>query len=623
MKNIHLFIVIGLILILTGCINRDKTIPEFNGIENIKIVYEMGSSKPNWLDGITATDPVDGDLTNKIKVSSNINMNQEGLYHVKFKVTDQDNNRKVETLNVYVIDLEPTITGLRDLTVDVNHKPNYLEHVKAIDSYDQDISNQITVDDSHVDYTTPGHYKVYYHILDSNENSLTVPITLSVLEIGTRVNPVKLGNNYILSGNDPLYGDFQLQLTINGVRRGQDAEPIILNEVSVDEKEYLITSLSVQLLEIDETNPYYQQNGFSNWDDFKLIPNIGGIYDTDTTVTIENSILDCNLVINQACSGNLVNLVDEGDTFILKYLGNWFNLTNEKTMTVPPRQIIGYSFNALTSDFSDYSSIKFNHPIFDEDWLSNITLHIGNVFASDTSVTTSPSFDTIPKKHSTIRGQYLIRYDENYPLKNNKSFYFPIESKRNEYDEAFYYIKNSTYSRYLLYMESYSSYHHYWDYLDEAFLNTLQQLEKQELSYVDFFDQYGTHYIANGVFGGNLEISCSSLSNQKVDINQSYCSQLASKNNGELSLDTNDTDSNIESYFSIKINGGSNYSFNGVEHYSQDLYAWLDTISNDEELKLIDFGSNGLVPLWEIIPPEYEHLKEEMKLVFIDLYQNH
>ena len=58
----------------------------------------------NILDGVTANDVEDGDLTSSIKVkSSDFEANRGGLYTVVYEVTDKDGNTVTKERKIYTI----------------------------------------------------------------------------------------------------------------------------------------------------------------------------------------------------------------------------------------------------------------------------------------------------------------------------------------------------------------------------------------------------------------------------------------------------------------------------------------------------------------------------------------
>ncbi len=623
MKRMLILCTIFILYLLNGC-SKDTVSPVIEGIEDIKLNYEIGSPTPNWLEGITARDNVDGDLTSFIKVDTNINMNEEGHYHLAYMVKDQSNNVTFKFLTVNVIDLiGPIITGFRDLTIDVNstEKPDWFKNVTAIDTYDGDITDQITVDDSEVLYSIPGDYPVYYQVSDRNDNSIQVPITLSVLEVGTRTNPVDLGDSFNVYGDNQLYGDYKLQITVNDIKRGQEALSLVADDYTSDDLEYLITNITIKLLEIDEVNSYYQQNGFSNWDDFIVIPNRGHIYDTNTTASVSIDLNTCRLYLGDSCTGNLLRIVNKEDLFILKYNHHWFNLTDEEDIYVSPNQIIGYSIDVINSDYADDKDIKFDAPILDETMLANLTFHRMNLF--QTSSQFHSSTEGILERNPTLKHSHLIFFDEDFFITNKLTQFPPwIEAESKQYEKEFYYSFDVIYKRYILYIPDYLVFD-YNNYFDANFIQSLNKLDHREMSYENFFKQYGTHLIASGVFGARAEVTCAVLGNEYEEIQSSVCSEITKGTLKEVSPSYYKLDSNIKTFLSIKAEGGIDYTFTGIEDYEKNQSVWLETINQDENLILVDFGQHGLIPLWEILPPTYEHMKDEMESKFIDYYNHY
>ena len=92
------------IILLTGLIsscNKDTTPPviTINGYNPVNTCFEM-----NYTDaGATAIDDEDGDITDKIETTSNVDTMNVGSYYVKYVVTDKEGNRAEATRTVEVI----------------------------------------------------------------------------------------------------------------------------------------------------------------------------------------------------------------------------------------------------------------------------------------------------------------------------------------------------------------------------------------------------------------------------------------------------------------------------------------------------------------------------------------
>lgn len=75
----------------------DNSTPEIKGAKDVFV--EKGSEY-NVLNGITAFDKEDGDLTDQITVEGHINTNQAGKYKIAYQVKDSDGG--VDTSTRYI-----------------------------------------------------------------------------------------------------------------------------------------------------------------------------------------------------------------------------------------------------------------------------------------------------------------------------------------------------------------------------------------------------------------------------------------------------------------------------------------------------------------------------------------
>ena len=109
MKKKGLFILLGLICIAvvggSGAlfVTRDKTGPKIIVSEDRKIAYNTDSDKTVLLDGVTAIDEKDGDVSDSLRVES-VRNNEDGSLEVTYSAVDDSRNVtkltcKVETLN--------------------------------------------------------------------------------------------------------------------------------------------------------------------------------------------------------------------------------------------------------------------------------------------------------------------------------------------------------------------------------------------------------------------------------------------------------------------------------------------------------------------------------------------
>lgn len=140
----------------------------------------------NPLEGVSAKDKEDGDITNSIQlVSNNVDTSVEGSYQVTYSVVDSHGKTAAEvTIQVTVKNDLPVIAAT-DKVVPVNGIFNPLEGVTATDKQDGDLTSKIQVTSNDVDMTTPGTYCVTYEVTDKNGGKVakTVVITVEAAQI--------------------------------------------------------------------------------------------------------------------------------------------------------------------------------------------------------------------------------------------------------------------------------------------------------------------------------------------------------------------------------------------------------------------------------------------------------
>jgi uncharacterized lipoprotein YddW (UPF0748 family) len=159
----------------------DKTKPVLEGFKNLTINI---NTIPNYLDGVTAFDNYDGNLTEQIEVDDRlVDLAQFGTYDLYYIITDSNGNQTKQKVRVFIEDyLSPTFTGVKDIIIDLNETPNYLDGISASDNYDGDLTEQIQIDNHLVKLDEVGVYPVVYKVTDSNGNVNTVTIKVYVGE---------------------------------------------------------------------------------------------------------------------------------------------------------------------------------------------------------------------------------------------------------------------------------------------------------------------------------------------------------------------------------------------------------------------------------------------------------
>ncbi len=161
------------------------------------------------------------DITSKVKVKNNINHDKLGKYEVTYSVKNKGLNKRV-IRSVSLVDTKKPGMNIDSSDVYVCPGDEYIkEKVEAIDNYDGDISNKVSVD------LTKEKDKVVYSVIDSSGNKET--ITKNILYEDKEAPVIKLNGSdivYTFVGeqfNDPLYevtdncySDFTNKVIVDG-----------------------------------------------------------------------------------------------------------------------------------------------------------------------------------------------------------------------------------------------------------------------------------------------------------------------------------------------------------------------------------------------------------------------
>lgn len=146
--------------------------------------------------GATATDDMDGNLTNKIQSVSTVNVRKIGIYKVTYDVNDSAGNQAIqETRNVNVImapdTIRPVITLLGESNISIIENDMYVDAgATANDDRDGNISHLVQTTGA-VDTSSAGVYTLYYDVNDSSGNqAIQVSRTVNIFKEEDTTNPI-------------------------------------------------------------------------------------------------------------------------------------------------------------------------------------------------------------------------------------------------------------------------------------------------------------------------------------------------------------------------------------------------------------------------------------------------
>lgn len=187
----------GIDLEVSGGDTNNDSNTEVNKAPVIKaedIVITVGD-KFNVLEGVTAYDEEDGDLTDRVKVKkNNVEADKEGVYSVTYIVMDNNGNTTEKTIKVTVKAKEEATTNEKpvieatDKVIELGSKVDLLDGVTAYDKEDGNLTDVVIIKESNVDLFKEGVYSLTYSVKDSDGNETTKTIKVTVVIKNTENN---------------------------------------------------------------------------------------------------------------------------------------------------------------------------------------------------------------------------------------------------------------------------------------------------------------------------------------------------------------------------------------------------------------------------------------------------
>lgn len=178
-----------------------NSIPVINASD---IVIQLGEEF-NPLDGVTATDAEEGNISNIDVVRNEVNNNVAGKYEVTYSATDSNGASSTKTITVIVND-PPKIIA-EDKVIKLGEKFEPLAGIIARDKEDGNIKD-IDVIENNVNENEDGKYTVTYSVVDSLGGKATKTITVTVkkdiilaesITINNKIDNLYIGSSKVLT----------------------------------------------------------------------------------------------------------------------------------------------------------------------------------------------------------------------------------------------------------------------------------------------------------------------------------------------------------------------------------------------------------------------------------------
>lgn len=178
-------------------INTDNTIPVIT-VESDLLEVSIGATEDDFLQGVTAYDEKDKDITDKIIVESVSKFLDDGICKVTYAVCDSNNNVANATRKIRYKDyVSPRFSMKASNCYSLYENINISDVVKAYDCIDGDISRSIIVTSEDYAKSVAGVFSIEISVTNSKGDNSVVTVPLIVEDRPLSAPKVELGE-YLL-----------------------------------------------------------------------------------------------------------------------------------------------------------------------------------------------------------------------------------------------------------------------------------------------------------------------------------------------------------------------------------------------------------------------------------------
>lgn len=200
-------------------ISTDITIPVIL-IESDTIEVSVKDKKEKLLEGVTAMDQKDGDISDKVLIESISDFIEPGVCTVTYAVADSDKHVTKQTRTVKYTDYtKPEFYMKRALVYGVDEALDIRAAVGARDCIDGDISDRVAIITTDYIRNTAGVFTVSLQVSNSMGDTIYLDVTVHVEGNETMAPEIQLKKSliYIKKGETPNFEDYLGDVTVNGV----------------------------------------------------------------------------------------------------------------------------------------------------------------------------------------------------------------------------------------------------------------------------------------------------------------------------------------------------------------------------------------------------------------------
>ena len=241
MRNLQIIVITVFLLVAVAftsffCYDRlmnDHTAPVIV-CDGVPLYVSITATDKELCAGLTATDDVDGDITDRIvvrKVSQLVGSNSALIYYAVF---DSSSNYCTFSRSVQYTDYcKPRFALSKPLSYNVSSTVFLQDRLTAYDTLDGDISSRIRLSSNSINNTVPGDYPITIQVTNRTGDTAVATLTVRIENTDTRQPIINLTDYLIYAELGEELTEDTLRSYINNVKQSYAGGEIDINEVSI------------------------------------------------------------------------------------------------------------------------------------------------------------------------------------------------------------------------------------------------------------------------------------------------------------------------------------------------------------------------------------------------------
>lgn len=203
--------------------------------DGIPISVSVHASETELCSGLTATDNVDGDLTDRIivrRVSQLYGTNSALIYYAVF---DSSSNYCTYSRNISYTDYrKPRFSLSQPLSFNVSSKITLEDRLHATDVIDGDISQRIRLSSASVSITEPGVYPITIQVMNSSGDTAVITLPIIIQSVTSRHPVIRLSEYLIYADLYEEVTEEQLRSYIVSARESSSGSLLDAEDIHID-----------------------------------------------------------------------------------------------------------------------------------------------------------------------------------------------------------------------------------------------------------------------------------------------------------------------------------------------------------------------------------------------------